>query len=448
MSTPGLFEAATAEVLARTAPLAERLRPQRLADVVGQDHLVGAGGSLRVLVEQRRLVSLLLWGPAVTGKTSLARLVASEAGYRFEALSATSAGVKDARAAIEGARRELGEHGHATVLFVDEVHRFSTSQQDVLLPAVESGVVVFVGATTENPFFEVNAPLLSRCTLLRLRPLTDEALRTLLERGTAAEDVDIDDDAADLAIGAADGDGRGLLGTLELAAALARARDRTGPVRVRREDVVAARDSRLVHQGRDEHYDQASALIKSIRGSDPDAALYWLARLLEGGESPRFLARRLVILASEDVGEADPMSLVVATAAASAVELVGLPEAQLNLAQATVHLALAPKSNRVTVALGLAQRDAREGPRADVPAHLRGASYAGAASLGHGVGYRYPHDDPRWILEQSYLPEELTGASYWTPSSHGEEPERDRWRHDALRADAAPAEPGADEPRR
>jgi putative ATPase len=435
----GLFESAAQERLASQAPLAARIRPRSLDDVVGQDHLVGPSGTLRVLCEQDRLVSLLLWGPAGTGKTTLARLLAEATGTSFVALSATSAGVRDAREAIEGATRALGERGVRTILFVDEVHRFSKSQQDVLLPAVEEGAVVFVGATTENPYFEVNAPLLSRMTLFRLRALDEVALRTLLARGQHAEGVDVDDEAAELLVAAADGDARGLLGTLEVAAALARARwaseDR---VTLHIDDVVRARDGRVLHQGRDEHYDQASALIKSVRGSDPDAALYWLARMLEAGESPRFLARRLVILASEDVGMADPSALVVATAAASAVELVGLPEAQLALAQATVHLALAPKSNRVTTALGAAQRDVREGPHVEVPAHLRGANYAGAAALGHGDGYRYPHDDARGWVDQQYLPDELASRTYWSPSSHGEEPARDAWHRAAREAPPAP----------
>ena len=435
MSSDGLFESAARERLAHQAPLAARIRPRSLDDVVGQDHLVGPTGTLRVLCEQDRLVSLLLWGPAGTGKTTLARLLSEATGTSFAPLSATSAGVRDAREAIERAAQALGERGVRTILFVDEVHRFSKSQQDVLLPAVEDGTVVFVGATTENPYFEVNAPLLSRMTMFRLRALDEASLRVLLDRGATAEGVDVDLDAAELLVASADGDARGLLGTLEVAVALARSRPgATDHVTIRGDDVVQARDGRVLHQGRDEHYDQASALIKSVRGSDPDAALYWLARMLEAGESPRFIARRLVILASEDVGMADPSALVVATAAASALELVGLPEAQLALAQATVHLALAPKSNRVTAALGAAQRDVREGPHTEVPSHLRGANYAGAASLGHGDGYRYPHDDPRGWVDQQYLPDELATHTYWSPSAHGEERARDAWRHDAREA--------------
>ena len=431
MSTEGLFESAARARLDATAPLAARLRPRTLDDVVGQAHLLGPGGPLRVLADQGRVVSLLLFGPAGTGKTTVARLLAEGTGMRFVQLSATSAGVKDAREAIEEAGRQLGERGVGTVLFVDEVHRFSKSQQDVLLPAVEDGVVTFVGATTENPYFEVNAPLLSRTTLFRLRALDEAALRALLARGAVAEEIAVDEEASAVLVAAADGDARGLLGTLEVAAALARARAGDEAVSVSVDDVVRARDGRVLHQGVDEHYDQTSALIKSVRGSDPDAALYWLARMLEAGESPRFVARRLVILASEDVGMADPTSLLVATAAAHAVELVGLPEAQLTLAQATVHLALAPKSNRVTVALGAAMADVREGPHTDVPPHLRGTGYSGAAALGHGEGYRYPHDDPRGWVEQQYLPDELASRSYWQASAHGEEPAREQWRRDA-----------------
>jgi putative ATPase len=440
VSDPGLFDGAAQDRLAAQAPLAARVRPRSLDEVVGQDHLVGAHGTLRVLCERGRLVSMLLWGPAGSGKTTLAQLVAEGASYRFAALSATSAGVRDAREAIAEATRVLGERAQRTVLFVDEVHRFSTSQQDVLLPAVEDGTVVLIGATTENPYFEVNAPLLSRLSIFRLVALDEAAMLELCERGTRAEDVGLDDGARELLIASADGDGRALLGGLEVASALARARGdasrSSAPTRVTSEDVAQARDSRVLHQGRDEHYDQASAFIKSVRGSDPDAALYWLARMLEAGESPRFLARRLVVLASEDIGMADPTALGIATAAASAVEFVGLPEASLNLAQAAIHLSLSPKSNRVALALAAAQRDVREGPHTQVPAHLRGSNYSGAASLGHGDGYRYPHDDPHGVIDQQYLPDELVDRTYWRASPHGEEPERDAWRRRAADAPA------------
>ncbi|MBW3613986.1 MAG: replication-associated recombination protein A [Actinobacteria bacterium] len=329
-----LFEAGLEERLRARGPLASRLRPKSLDDVLGQDHLVGPRGALRALVEARRLSSVILWGPAGTGKTSIARLLADAVGAAFESLSAVSAGVKDVRDAADLARRRLAEHDQPTVLLLDEVHRFSKSQQDALLPSVEDGTLTLVGATTENPFFEVNSPLLSRSTLFRLEPLDRQALRTLLERGLEAEGAAIEPDAADAIIGSVDGDGRALLTTLEVALAIA-GEGRT----VTLGDVERARSTRALTWGRDDHYDVISAFIKSIRGSDPDAGLHWLARMIVAGEDPRFIARRLVILASEDIGMADPMSLVVATAAAHAVEYVGLPEAQLNLAQAVVHLA-------------------------------------------------------------------------------------------------------------
>ena len=323
--------------------------------------------------------------------------------------------MKDVREVIEGARRLLGEQGRGTILFLDEVHRFNRSQQDALLPSVEEGLLVLVGATTENPFFEVNAPLLSRSTLWRLEPLSAEDLTEVVARGLRAEGASAEPDAVAALVGLADGDARAVLTTLEVALALAGHR----PVTLG--DVERARHSRLHHYGEDDHYDQVSAFIKSIRGSDPDAGLYWLARMLESGEDARFIARRLVILASEDIGEADPMALVVADAAARAVEFVGLPEAQLNLAQAVVHLATSPKSNRVTVALGLAQRDVRQGPRGDVPGHLRDAHYRSAASIGHGEGYVYPHDRPDAFIEQQYRPDELVGHRYYEPSDRGHE---------------------------
>jgi len=429
VSAGGLFEAAAEQRLAARAPLAARLRPRTLDEVVGQQHLVGTGAPLRALVESDRLGSVILWGPPGSGKTTLARLLADLTDKAFVPLSAVAAGVKDVREAIEEARRRLGERGQGTILFVDEVHRFNKAQQDVLLPAVEDGLVVLVGATTENPFFEVNAPLLSRATLWRLQPLTDDELARVARRGLGAEGVDADDDALGALVAASDGDARATLTTLEVAAALARRRaasddpgtgGRGGP-RITLDDVRRARDGRLYHQGVDDHYDQASALIKSIRGSDADAGLYWLARMLDAGEDARFVARRLVILASEDVGMADPQGLLIADAAARAVETVGLPEAALNLAHAVVYLACAPKSNRVTMALGRARADLAAGGRRDVPPHLRDAHYRGAADLGHGTDYRYPHDEPAGWVPQQYRPDEVEGHVYFEPSGHGDE---------------------------
>jgi len=410
-----LFSGAAADRLASRAPLAARLRPRTLDDIVGQRHLVGPGAPLRALIESDRLTSAILWGPPGTGKTTLATVVATATAKHFVPLSAVTAGVKDVREVVEGARRLLGEQGRGTILFLDEVHRFNRSQQDALLPSVEEGLLVLIGATTENPFFEVNAPLLSRSTLWRLEPLTDEDLAEVVARGLAAEGSTAEPDAVAALVGLADGDARAVLTTLEVALALA------GDRPVTLEDVERARHTRLQHYGEDDHYDQVSAFIKSVRGSDPDAGLYWLARMLESGEDARFIARRLVILASEDVGEADPLALVVADAAARAVEFVGLPEAQLNLAQAVVHLACAPKSNRVTVALGRAQRDVREAPRGDVPAHLRDAHYRSAATIGHGQGYDYPHDHPDAYVDQEYRPAAVADTRYYEPSDRGHE---------------------------
>ena len=415
MAAEDLFSGAAADRLASRAPLAARLRPRTLDDIVGQRHLVGPGAPLRALIESDRLTSAILWGPPGTGKTTLATVVATATAKHFVPLSAVTAGVKDVREVVEGARRLLGEQGRGTILFLDEVHRFNRSQQDALLPSVEEGLLVLIGATTENPFFEVNAPLLSRSTLWRLEPLTDEDLAEVVARGLAAEGSTAEPDAVAALVGLADGDARAVLTTLEVALALA------GDRPVVLEDVERARHTRLQHYGEDDHYDQVSAFIKSVRGSDPDAGLYWLARMLESGEDARFIARRLVILASEDVGEADPLALVVADAAARAVEFVGLPEAQLNLAQAVVHLATAPKSNRVTVALGRAQRDVREAPRGDVPTHLRDAHYRSAATIGHGEGYAYPHDHPDAYVDQEYRPAAVADHRYYEPSDRGHE---------------------------
>jgi putative ATPase len=417
-----LFADAAHRNLQRQAPLAARLRPRSLDEMVGQEHLVAPGAPLRALAESDRVGSAILWGPAGTGKTTLARLLAATTAKHLVTLSATAAGVKDVREALTEAERRLGEHGQGTMLFVDEVHRFNKSQQDVLLPAVEDGLVVLIGATTENPFFEVNPPLLSRSSLWRLRPLSPENLRTLILRGLEAEDAAADDEAIDAVVAACEGDARAALTTVEVAVALARAGATAGAeVVLTIDDMARARDGRLFHQGADEHYDQISALIKSVRGSDPDAGLYWMARMIEGGEDPRFLARRLVILASEDVGLADPQALLIAEAAARAVEYVGLPEAALNLAEAVIYLARAPKSNSVIVALGRAQEDVRSGVSQEVPTHLRDSHYKAASSLGHGEGYVYPHGDPSGVVEQQYRPEALEGHVYYEPSPHGAE---------------------------
>ena len=427
-----LFASAAQERLARRAPLADRLRPTRLDDVVGQKHLLGPGRPLRRLIEGDRLSSVILWGPPGTGKTTVARLIARVTAAEFTELSAVSASVKDVRELAARAQARLGESDVGTILFLDEVHRFNKAQQDALLPSVESGLLVLIGATTENPFFEVNAPLMSRSTLFRLEPLGPEAVRCLLERGLAAEEVAADDDALDLLVDRSAGDGRHALTSLEVAAALAVGR---GDDRVSMDDAEAALGTKALRYGRDEHFDVISAFIKSIRGSDVDAGLYWLARMLDAGEDARFIARRLVILASEDVGMADPISLVVADAAARAVEFVGLPEARLNLAQAVVHLATAPKSNRVTVALGRAGVDARTSGVGEVPMHLRDAHYRGAAQLGHGDGYRYPHDDPTGWVDQRHRPDEVEGNVYYDPSSHGAESEVAERMADRRRAD-------------
>jgi len=415
MTGDDLFSAAAEDRLRGQAPLAARLRPRTLDDVVGQEHLVGQGKALRRLVEQDRLTSAIFWGPPGTGKTTLALAVAGSTKRAFEQLSAVNAGVKDVRETIERARQRLGEHGRGTILFLDEIHRFSKSQQDALLPAVEDGTLTLIGATTENPFFEVNPPLRSRSTLFRLEPLNRQAITALVYRGLDAEGLQADPAAVADLVDRAGGDGRQVLTALEVACALAR------PGQVAIEHVEAALGTSALRYGRDDHYDVTSAFIKSMRGSDAQASVYYLARMLEAGEDARFIARRMVIFASEDVGMADPMALLVAVAAAQAVEHVGLPEAQLNLSQAVIHLATAPKSNRSALAIWDARSAVSGGAVGEVPAHLRDAHYQGSTRLGHGVGYRYPHDDPRGWVEQQYLPEELAGRVFYAPSDHGHE---------------------------
>ena len=406
------------------APLAVRMRPDSLDEVVGQRHLLGPASPLRRLVEGSGAASVILYGPPGTGKTTLASLISHATGRRFEALSALSAGVKEVRAVIEEARRAAA-YGSQTVLFIDEVHRFSKTQQDALLAAVENRVVLLVAATTENPSFSVVAPLLSRSLILQLQPLETEDIRTVVQRAVddprgLAGTVTVEPDALDLLVQLAAGDARRALTALEVAAESAAD---SGTVTVSTVEQSLDRAAVRYDRDGDQHYDVVSAFIKSIRGSDVDAAMHYLARMLVAGEDPRFIARRLVILASEDIGMADPTALPTAVAAAQTVALIGMPESQLTLAHATVHLATAPKSNAVTTALGAAMADIRAGKAGLVPAHLRDGHYSGAARLGHAQGYRYPHDDPDGVVPQQYPPDEVAGTDYYRPTTHGAERE-------------------------
>ncbi len=421
----------------RQAPLAARMRPRTLDEVVGQDHLLKAGAPLRRLVDAAGKAgpaapsSVLLWGPPGTGKTTLARIISAATGRQFVELSAVSAGVKDVRDALAGAKKHLSVGGPETVLFLDEVHRFSKAQQDSLLHGVEDRIITLVAATTENPHFSVISPLLSRSLLLTLRPLTDVDVGVLIDRALAAAHglggaVTLAGEAREHLLRIAGGDARRALTALEAAAgaALDVGGDATTPEITLElvEHAVAQAAARYDRDG-DQHYDVISAFIKSLRGSDVDAALHYLARMIEAGEDPRFIARRLVILASEDIGMADSTALQTATAAAQAVQLIGMPEAQLNLAHATIALAVAPKSNAVTTALGAAIDDLRNGVAGAVPGHLRDSHYPGAQKLGHGQGYKYSHDYPHGVVAQQYAPDAVVGKNYYGPTANGAEKE-------------------------
>jgi putative ATPase len=454
----------------RVAPLAVRMRPRSLDEFVGQQHFLGRGKLLRRMLEADRLTSVIFYGPPGTGKTTLAQLVAQYTKSHFEQVNAAAVGVKEVRAILDAAKDRLGHSGERTVLFLDEIHRFNRSQQDILLPDVEAGYVILVGATTENPFFAVNSPLISRSQIFQFAPLSEDDVRLLVrramadrERGFGALDIRIDDDALDLWAAMSDGDGRRALMALEVAV-LSMSKDDGGRMKDEEEkggnrssssfslhppslplhitlDVAEQsiqRKAIVYDQTGDEHYDAASALIKSMRGSDPDAAVYWVARMLEAGEDPRFVARRIAILASEDVGNADPRAILVAAACFDVVEKIGMPEARIALSQAAIYMATAPKSNASYVAINQAIADVREGRTIPVPRHLRSTAYGGAKALGHGKGYKYAHDYQGGYVEQEYLG---VDKKYYTPTDRGYEAVI-RERMDRLAANSAGEETG------
>jgi putative ATPase len=426
-SQASLFAARARQVASASAPLAERMRPTSLEELVGQSHLVGPGRLLREVIEGGRLQSLILWGPPGSGKTTLARLLARSTSAHFIAFSAVLSGVKELRLVVDEAREERELHGRESVLFVDEIHRFNKAQQDAFLPHVEDGTLVLIGATTENPSFEIIAPLLSRCAVLVLQPLAADELRELVgraladvERGLGGRGLGIAADALDFITEYAQGDGRAALNVLESAAGLAESR---GTRRIALDIVEEAAQRRALRYDKagDQHYDVISAFIKSMRGSDPDAALYWLMRMLEAGEDPLFIARRMVIFAAEDVGNADPAALPLAVAAKDAVHFVGLPEGRIPLAQAVTYLATAPKSNASYKGMLAAAADVAQHGALAVPLHLRNAPTPLMKDLGHGRGYQYAHDMPEQVVEHAHLPAELEGRHYYQPTEIGAE---------------------------
>ena len=405
------------------APLAARMRPRTLDELVGQEAVVGPGSPLRSLIEDDRLSSVILWGPAGTGKTSLAGIIANATSAAYVEVSAVSSGVADVRRAIAGADELKRANGRRTILFIDEIHRFNKSQQDSLLKAVESGIVTLIGATTENPFFEVNSPLLSRSLLFRLESLSPDQVAELLrravtdERGLGAR-VSVDEEALAHIVDRAGGDARFALNALEMCSSTVVA---AGRDRLTVEDARAALRQPVLRYDKagDVHYDVVSAFIKSMRGSDPDAAVFWLAQMIESGEDPEFITRRMVIFASEDIGNADPRALMLAVSAFDALRYVGLPEAMLNLSQTAIYLACAPKSNASMVAISRAREELNRRGAQPVPAHLRDAHYPGSKQLGHGDGYVYPHDQPGGWVEQDYLPDRLRGSRFYEPTDRG-----------------------------
>jgi len=410
-------------------PLAARMRPRNLDEFLGQEHILGPGTILRKAIESDEITSAIFWGPPGSGKSTVAAIIAARSKNEFESFSAVTSGIPEVRKAIERAKQRRTAYGRKTILFVDEIHRFNKAQQDAFLPHIEDGTIILIGATTENPYFEVNSPLISRSRIFRFEPLSPDNVREILrraiadkERGLGNMNIEIEPDALEHLVDVSNGDARTALNALELAAYTTE----PGPDGRRRitlsiaEDAIQQRTLDYDKDG-DSHYDTISAFIKSMRGSDPDAALYWLARMIKAGEDPRFIARRIVIQAAEDVGNADPMALVVATAAAHAVEYVGMPEAQIPLAQAAIYLACSPKSNASYVGISRALKDVSERKPAPVPIHLRDANYPGARKLGHGEGYKYPHSFPVGYVNQEYVPESAKSGPYYEPTNRGHE---------------------------
>lgn len=413
----------------RDKPLAYRMRPRNLDELFGQEHILGEGKLLYRAIKADRINSLILYGPPGTGKTSIAQVIANQTKADYVRLNAVTSGVKELREVIEQARNNLILHNKRTILFIDEIHRFNKAQQDALLPAVEEGIIILIGATTENPYFEVNSPLLSRSRIFRLNPLSEEDIIAILkraltdsERGLGEYNVEISDKDLKLIASLSEGDARTALNALELAV-LTTPPDQEGVIRINEEIIAESLQKKVLNydKGGDNHYDVVSAFIKSMRGSDPDAALFWLARMLEAGEDPKFIARRVIVHAAEDVGLADPMALLVAVAAARAVEFVGMPEAQIPLAEAVLYIATAPKSNSVCKGISAAMNYVRNNKTGAVPLHLRDASYRGAEKLGHGLDYKYPHDYPGHYVRQQYLPDGLEDLKFYYPGEEGKE---------------------------
>ena len=424
-----LFTLSMEDKLKKNAPLADRMRPESIEEFVGQRHILGEGKFLNRSIKADRITSMIFYGPPGTGKTTLAKIIANTTKMNFEKLSAVTSGVKDIREVIQGAEENLKLYNKRTILFIDEIHRFNKAQQDALLPFVERGIIILIGATTENPYFEVNKALLSRAMVLVLESLSREDLRVLLNRALVDKDkglgnytTEITAEAEDYLLTIAEGDGRTLLNSLEIGV-LSSPKDENGIINL---DLDKIKESIQVKtakydKGGDEHYDTISAFIKSMRGSDPDATIYWLAKMINAGEDPKFIARRIIIAASEDVGNADPNALTVAVAAFNAINTIGMPEGRIPLAQAATYVATAPKSNRAYLAINKALEDIRTKEIGKVPVHLKSTGYAGATQLGNGKGYKYPHDYKDGYIAQEYLPEEFRGKKYYEPSDNGYE---------------------------